>query len=122
MKEFVKHVFPGMLALVLVLALANIDSSVLVKADDFSYFAKTVDNSSVIEEWQMDKNTVLDDVNEGKVNTKKNIEDGKTPLGAAEDTCYIHWIVLILSLLVGGYTIVRIVVANRQKEAVTNES
>ena len=36
------------------------------------------------------------------------IEDGKTPLAAAEDTCGIHWLVLLLTTGVIGYYAIRI--------------
>jgi hypothetical protein len=35
------------------------------------------------------------------------IEDAEVPLAAAEDTCIIHWIILLLTLLAGGYNLVR---------------
>ena len=42
------------------------------------------------------------------------IDDEETPLAAAEDTCYIHWITLILTLLAGGYSLVRAFVRIRK--------
>jgi hypothetical protein len=35
------------------------------------------------------------------------IEDEDTPLGAAEDKCFIHWIILLLTLGAGGYNVMR---------------
>jgi hypothetical protein len=42
------------------------------------------------------------------------ISDEDTPLGAAEDTCYVHWIILILTLLAGTYHVVRIFARKRR--------
>ena len=47
----------------------------------------------------------------GAVNTtveSTTIADGKTPLAAAEDTCGIHWLVLLLTTGVIGYYAIRI--------------
>ena len=35
------------------------------------------------------------------------IDDEQTPLAAAEDNYFIHWIILILTLLSSGYSLVR---------------
>ncbi len=146
MKGIVRRFFDGILAFVLVFTLVNIDSSVLVKADEVSDLSSSefagitwdVPVESIAKySVGTDENTVFrtvrnDDsivnktdqvVNEiKKEKDNKNIKDENVPLGAAEDTCYIHWIVLILSILVVGYTIVRIAAVNRQEKTVTEES
>lgn len=44
-----------------------------------------------------------------------DIVDERTPLGAAEDLCSVHWIVLILSVALGGYTAVRVISTAKQE-------
>ena len=49
------------------------------------------------------------------------IADDDTPLAAAEDNCIIHWIILLLTLLGAGYTIIRVVLANKQEQEEENK-
>ena len=54
-----------------------------------------------------------DDIEEAK---QVVIEEEETPLAAREDRCIIHWIVLFLTILCAGYTIVRAFVRVREDE------
>lgn len=45
----------------------------------------------------------------------EKISDDKTPKGVTKDTCYIHWIMLILTALFGIYNIVRVVKGNKKE-------
>jgi hypothetical protein len=49
-----------------------------------------------------------------KILGEVRIADEDTPLGAAEDTCYVHWIILILTLLAGTYNVVRVFARRRR--------
>ena len=44
------------------------------------------------------------------------IEDEKTPLAAAEDTCGIHWLVLLLTTGVIGYYAIRVVSESKAEQ------
>ena len=60
--------------------------------------------------------TINDDKTPLASNSKsEKISDNKTPKGVTKDTCYIHWIMLILTALFGIYNIVRVVKGNKEE-------
>ena len=80
------------------------------------------DNNVVIEDQETplaanDQNA--DDVNNAADQNTVTIADEDTPKAAAEDSCYIHWMVLILTLLAGGYSLVRAFVRIRKESEET---
>lgn len=62
------------------------------------------------EETINDENTPL-----ASKSKSEKISDDKTPKGVTKDTCYIHWIMLILTALFGIYNIVRVVKGNKKE-------
>ena len=77
----------------------------------------------------MDEETPLADAADDTVsddNTAddtKNIEDEATPLAATEDNCFIHWIILVLTLVCGAYNLVRAFVRkSKNSEDAENEN
>jgi uncharacterized repeat protein (TIGR02543 family) len=60
--------------------------------------------------------TINDDKTPLASNSKsEKISDDKTPKAVTEDTCYIHWIMLILIALFGIYNVVRVVKGNKEE-------
>ena len=71
-----------------------------------------------------DEQTPLADAADDTVaDDTKNIEDNATPLAATEDNCFIHWIILILTLVCGVYNLIRAFVRKRKNsEEAENEN
>ena len=62
------------------------------------------------EETINDENTPL-----SSKSKSEKIADNKTPKGVIKDTCYIHWIMIILTALFGIYNIVRVIKGNKEE-------
>ena len=63
-----------------------------------------------------DNNTDNSNKSDSDVDNTKDIAENEAPLGAKEDNCFIHWIILILSILVAGYTIARVAILRTSNE------
>ena len=59
---------------------------------------------------------LADSSDETKETAVETIEDEDAPLAAAEDNCIIHWLILLLTLIAAGYTIIRVVLVNRNEQ------
>ena len=66
--------------------------------------------TTTTEETINDENTPL-----SSKSKSEKIADNKTPKGVIKDTCYIHWIMIILTALFGIYNIVRVIKGNKEE-------
>jgi hypothetical protein len=66
------------------------------------------------------RTNVYADAGDGADDTTVEIGDEETPLAAAEDKCFVHWIILLLTLSAGGYNVKR--EFERMRQAETDEA
>ncbi|MDD6505330.1 MAG: hypothetical protein PUF45_07865, partial [Lachnospiraceae bacterium] len=65
-----------------------------------------------------EENVILDEDTPLNSGEEVEIEDAAAPLAPAAHNCFIHWIVFLLTLVCGAYSIVRVFARrNAQKEA-----